>query len=151
MSDTTRHDGQAVTDRTRAVDVLEAALRLNITPDAVRAKLRRRTLEGFRDNQGRWRVVLPDTIGDTTTSSRDTTERPTDTTATVDRSAVAALEATVGELRARVDSLEDERDRLLTILADRERGAGPRFRDTLRRLFAAWADKNIRANSVREE
>jgi len=55
------------------IDVLEAARRLGLTPDAVRARLRRGTLEGYRDNSGSWRIV-----------SSDTTPRPprhdTDTT-----------------------------------------------------------------------
>jgi hypothetical protein len=63
------------------IDVLEAARRLGVTPDAVRAKLRRGTLEGYRDNSGNWRIVSSDTTADTT---RDTTPEPvrhdTDTT-----------------------------------------------------------------------
>jgi hypothetical protein len=48
------------------IDVLEAARRLGVTPDAVRAKLRRGTLEGYRDNSGNWRIVSNDTTADTT-------------------------------------------------------------------------------------
>src|SRR4051795_4317682 len=63
------------------IDVLEAARRLGVTPDAVRAKLRRGTLEGYRDNSGNWRIVSNDTTADTT---RDTPPEPvrhdTDTT-----------------------------------------------------------------------
>jgi chromosome segregation ATPase len=51
---------------TEAIDVLEAARRLGLTPDAVRARLRRGTLEGYRDNSGNWRIVLNDTTTDTT-------------------------------------------------------------------------------------
>jgi hypothetical protein len=47
------------------IDVLEAARRLGVTPDAVRAKLRRGTLEGYRDNSGNWRIVSNDTTADT--------------------------------------------------------------------------------------
>jgi hypothetical protein len=43
------------------IDVLEAARRLGVTPDAVRARLRRGTLEGYRDNSGNWRIVSNDT------------------------------------------------------------------------------------------
>jgi chromosome segregation ATPase len=63
------------------IDVLEAARRLGLTPDAVRARLRRGTLEGYRDNSGSWRIVSSDT---TTNTTADTTPRPprhdTDTT-----------------------------------------------------------------------
>ena len=48
------------------IDVLEAARRLGVTPDAVRARLRRGTLEGYRDNSGNWRIVSNDTTADTT-------------------------------------------------------------------------------------
>ena len=36
----------------------EAARRLGATTEAVRARLKRKSLEGFRDNKGRWRVRL---------------------------------------------------------------------------------------------
>jgi hypothetical protein len=52
-------------DMTQTIDVLEAARRLGITPDAVRARLRRGSLEGYRDNTGNWRIVSNDTTGDT--------------------------------------------------------------------------------------
>jgi hypothetical protein len=42
------------------IDVLEAARRLGVTPDAIRARLRRGTLEGYRDNAGNWRIVSND-------------------------------------------------------------------------------------------
>jgi chromosome segregation ATPase len=43
------------------IDVLEAARRLGVTPDAVRARLRRGTIEGYWDNSGNWRIVSNDT------------------------------------------------------------------------------------------
>jgi DNA repair exonuclease SbcCD ATPase subunit len=55
------------------IDVLEAARRLGVTPDAVRARLRRGTLEGYRDNSGNWRVVSNDT---TVSATPDTTPEP---------------------------------------------------------------------------
>src|SRR5690242_5716920 len=38
----------------------DAAARLGTTTEAVRARIRRHSLEGYRDNHGRWRVRLPD-------------------------------------------------------------------------------------------
>jgi hypothetical protein len=38
----------------------DAAARLGTTTEAVRARLKRHSLEGYRDNRGRWRVRLPD-------------------------------------------------------------------------------------------
>lgn len=55
------------------IDVLEVARRLGITPDAVRARLRRGTLEGYRNNSGNWRIVsndmTPNTMLDTTSEA----------------------------------------------------------------------------------
>src|SRR5829696_5457693 len=69
-----RHD----TDRTadRRVTVLEAAELLNLTPDAVRARLRRGTLRKERGEDGTLYVVLDDETTDTTATGR-TTEQPT--------------------------------------------------------------------------
>ena len=54
-----RHDARH--DMAETIDVLEAARRLGVTPDAVRARLRRGTIEGYRDNSGNWRIVSNDT------------------------------------------------------------------------------------------
>lgn len=40
------------------VSVLEAARRLGKSADAIRSALRRRTLAGWRDNQGEWRIPV---------------------------------------------------------------------------------------------
>jgi chromosome segregation ATPase len=55
------------------IDVLEAARRLGVTPDAVRARLRRGTIEGYRDNSGNWRIVSNDT---TVSATSDTMLEP---------------------------------------------------------------------------
>jgi uncharacterized coiled-coil protein SlyX len=50
----------------RTVSVAEAARRLGKSPDAIRSALRRKALEGYRDNQGDWRIPadsLPTTDG----------------------------------------------------------------------------------------
>ena len=74
-----RHDARH--DMAETIDVLEAARRLGVTPDAVRARLRRGTIEGYRDNSGNWRIVSNDT---TVSATPDTTPEPyrydTDTT-----------------------------------------------------------------------
>jgi chromosome segregation ATPase len=51
------------------IDVLEAARRLGVTPDAVRARLRRGTIEGYRDNSGNWRIVSNDTTASATSDT----------------------------------------------------------------------------------
>lgn len=45
--------------RDEVFGVVEAARALGVTPDTVRAKLRRGTIGGFRDDAGRWRVLTP--------------------------------------------------------------------------------------------
>ena len=93
----------------RGVSVLDAARLLGTTPDSVRAKLRRRSLEGYRDNDGRWRVLLPDGMG----GGRDS--RPTEHTPSADATATVATVADshaelIAELRARIQSLERRLD-----------------------------------------
>jgi hypothetical protein len=66
------------TDRTtdRWLTVLEAAELLDLTPDAVRARLRRGTLRKERGEDGTIYVVLDGEIADTTATGRPT-EQPT--------------------------------------------------------------------------
>jgi len=61
MSDTTATGSPETPDRQRqatTVSVAEAAHALGISHDALRSRLRRGTLEGFKDGD-EWRVVLP--------------------------------------------------------------------------------------------
>jgi len=44
----------------RGVDVTTTARRLGISPDAVRGRLHRGTLEGERQRNGQWVIFLPD-------------------------------------------------------------------------------------------
>jgi hypothetical protein len=65
-----QHDADRTPDR--RVTVLEAAELLGLTPDAVRARLRRGTLRKERAEDGTLLVVLDGTVGDTTATSRPT-------------------------------------------------------------------------------
>jgi hypothetical protein len=61
MSDTTATGSPEIPDRHRqasTVSVAEAAHALGISHDALRSRLRRGTLDGFKDGD-EWRVVLP--------------------------------------------------------------------------------------------
>jgi hypothetical protein len=98
-------------DTKRTVDVLEAAKRLGITPDAVRSKVRRGKLDGYRDNRGNWRIVLPDTTptvngrdSDTTTGAliQELRERAERAEARAER-----LEGQADDARRRADDLAD--------------------------------------------
>jgi hypothetical protein len=73
-----RHDTDRTTDRTtdRRLTVLEAAELLDLTPDAVRARLRRGTLRKERGEDGTLYVVLEREVADTTPTGRPT-EQPT--------------------------------------------------------------------------
>src|SRR4051794_2924989 len=78
FADTMRHDNDRTSDR--RVTVLEASSLLGITPDAVRARLRRGTLRKERAEDGTLLVVLDQGTSDTTATDSDTTatEQPTD-------------------------------------------------------------------------
>lgn len=64
MSDSQQHGDRAPTGNEKtenfyaSVDVAEAARRLGVTPDAIRSRLHRGTLEGEKVD-GQWRVRLP--------------------------------------------------------------------------------------------
>jgi uncharacterized protein (DUF3084 family) len=95
----------------QTIDVLEAARRLGITPDAVRARLRRGTLEGYRDNTGNWRIVSNDTTADTTP---ETPRHDTDTTRHdgVSPELARLMIALMERIEADQARLIEERDRL---------------------------------------
>jgi hypothetical protein len=91
------------------IDVLEAARRLGVTPDAVRARLRRGTLEGYRDNSGNWRIVSSDT---TVSAPTDTTLEPYQHDADTTRHDGVSPELT-RLLKALVERIEADQARLI--------------------------------------
>ncbi len=108
----------------RGVSVLEAARLLGTTPDSVRARLRRRSLEGYRDNAGRWRVVLPDRTGDGSNRLPTEQRRGGDAVATVGDSQaelIAELRVRIEDLRAALEVERERVDRLMAALAERPR------------------------------
>jgi DNA repair exonuclease SbcCD ATPase subunit len=149
------------------IDVLEAARRLGVTPDAVRAKLRRGTLEGYRDNSGNWRIVSNDTTADTT---RDTTPEParhdTDTTRhdVVSPDLARLLKALMERVEADQARLIEERDHLRDDLqearAEADHAKSDQVRmaqdvagmfDELRTLTEKHADHAAELEQVRDE
>jgi len=88
MSDTTPTDQRQTPDATgdatptdrrqTAMTVADAAQALGLTSDAIRAKIRRGTMSGFKADDDTWRVIV-DQPGDTTA----TDSRQTDDTTTV--------------------------------------------------------------------
>lgn len=123
---------------TPGVSVAEAARALGISSEAVRMRLRRRSLEGYRDGGGRWRVRLEVPTEQTTEpdSTIDRTATPGDTSAVVVAASREALERDKADLQA-------ERDRLLAMveatLAER-RDQPPTVLTSLRRLVATLTD-----------
>lgn len=111
MTDRTRQDNRQDADRT-VLSVADAAARLHVTPDAIRARLHRGTLAGEKIN-GAWRVILPadqpdarqDTQQDTTGRRPDTDSAPL----------VAQLRSENDYLRQQLDAALRERT------AERER------------------------------
>jgi len=105
------------------LSVAEAADRLGLTPDAVRARLHRGTLAGEK-HAGTWRVWLSNTTTDRTTDRQTTGDRQDATghrqgapTAEVD-----ALRGHVEDLRADVAYLQNQLDqRSRELAAERER------------------------------
>jgi hypothetical protein len=122
-----RHGGR---DR-RGLSVVEAARVLGVTPDSVRSRLRRGTLEGYRDNLGRWRVVSPDAtvdVADRPATGEGTGPEAVATVTTVDdgrAELVAELTDELAEWRSRAlvaEALRDEfRARVAELRADLER------------------------------
>ena len=59
-----------------AYSLEEASSLLGITPEAVRKRLNRKTLEGFKDEHKKWQVYLPDKEPDTVRTKADTVRTP---------------------------------------------------------------------------
>ena len=83
--------------RQDTITVTEAARRLNVTPDAIRARIRRGTLEAVK-RDGTWHIVMP-ADGD------DTTQQATqqDTTPATDATVGALLELIADLTRQNAD------------------------------------------------
>jgi hypothetical protein len=145
--------------------LVEAALRLGTTTEAVRARLKRRSLDGYRDNKGHWRVLLPDGEALVRTDSQTVSGQASSRLSEQEES-VSGRDRTLGELREELARLEGrlegyaarlsdrdrelsevkvERDRLLDLLgqaqaalAKRGEGIFVKLRDQLTGLGRAW-------------
>jgi hypothetical protein len=98
--------------------VAEAARRLGKSPDAIRSALRRKTLEGYRDNQGDWRI-------------------PMEVLPTVDAASSPAVDA----LRQELDRLHEELRRARVLSDDRQATVAD-LRERLGRVEGAVAAKD---------
>ncbi len=119
-----RPNGDPTTDRTGlvGVSVAEAAEQLGISTEAVRMRLKRRTLPGDRDHAGHWRVWIPKDLtrpnGDPTPSQQPT-EQATQRDPTPDLTPTNAL----------IDHLRDEVTFLRGQLADTQAALDQRSRE----------------------
>ena len=81
-------------------DIATAARTLGLTPDAVRKRLARGSLHGYKDERGFWHVTL-DT--EPVTSGHDTAAQPDSDRNGADKT-VLVLEETVAMLRSELDT-----------------------------------------------
>jgi hypothetical protein len=110
------------------VTVPEAAARLGVTPDAVRRRLHRGTLAGDKTEEGQWRVWLPEPVPEAETGDRPDAARSSpgpDTTppgrSPADAELIEALQATVTDLRTRLDAEGEARRRADHIILELSR------------------------------
>ncbi len=124
--------GEPTDERPRRVSVPEAAQLLGISEDAVRSRLRRRTLRKEKALDGSVFVLLGDEPRDGPTTDRD--RQPTDQTTDERPSArEASSPEPVEELRSRIAYLERQ--------LDREREARREEGRELRRLLAGLIER----------
>jgi hypothetical protein len=115
MSTNEQHDTRHDTDSDRRVPVIEAAQLLGITPDAVRARLRRGTLQKESGPDGETLVVL-----DADTTRHD--GRPVGDTMRHDTDLVEALRAHIAVLERELADRKEEgrrKDHLLAAALER--------------------------------
>lgn len=135
-------------DNRPAADVLEAARRLGITPDSVRARLRRRTLEGFRDNAGRWWVYLP---GGTSQSSTDIAQGINVVSADTTRGGRVVSADRMADLMTETAALREKLAAAEQRLMDAESHAAARLTDRDRQVADLQAERDrLRADHAAE-
>ena len=149
MTDTTRHDGRpgADTTPTRRVTVKEAAALLDVTPDAIRARLRRGTLRKETGPDGETLVLLKGAVsdGDGRRHDADTTTdtmRPVGDAMRHDADTTALVEQLRGEikyLRETIDKRDDELSRRDDELRRRDEELRRRDEELRRRDHQLWA------------
>jgi excisionase family DNA binding protein len=127
------------------ITVEELALRLGVSADTVRRRLRKGELPGHRTEDGRWVAEVTDLADDTPTPSAGTSVQTTrlsevlraDLQAEVER-----LQAENVQLRARLEDAQHHEDHLLsTIEAQRQQAA------TLQQQVETQTQANIAAES----
>src|SRR5215212_3073970 len=142
MTDTTRNDGRpgADTTPTRRVTVKEAAALLDVTPDAIRARLRRGTLRKETGPDGETLVLLKGAVadGDGRRHDADTTTdtmRPVGDAMRHDADTTALVE----QLRGEIEYLRETIDKRDEELRRRDEELHRRDEELRRRDHQLWA------------
>jgi len=110
---TTRTPKTENDNRPETVDSHQASQRLGITEDAIRKRIARGTLEGYKED-GRWWVQIPDNGQNNRTNNQSQPE--TDRTDGKDI-AIAAMEARIGSLETQLTAKDQQIDQLHHLLA----------------------------------
>jgi len=110
---TTRPPDTTQDSRPETVDSHQASQRLGITEDAIRKRIARGTLEGYKED-GRWWVQIPDNGQNNRTNNQNQPE--TDRTDGKDI-AIAAMEARIGSLETQLTAKDQQIDQLHHLLA----------------------------------
>jgi len=100
-------------NRPETVDSHQASQRLGITEDAIRKRIARGTLEGYKED-GRWWVQIPD--NGQTLGTNGQSQPETDRTDGKDI-AIAAMEARIGSLETQLTAKDQQIDQLHHLLA----------------------------------
>jgi len=103
---TTRHNDKKQDNQPETVDSHHASQRLGITEDAIRKRIARGTLEGYKED-GRWWVQIPDN-GQSQPEADQTDGKDI---------AIAAMEARIGSLETQLTAKDQQIDQLHHLLA----------------------------------
>jgi len=79
------------------IDIVQASMILGMSPDGVRKRLKKKTLEGYKDNN-KWFVYLPDSTQTEQTRPDNHVDKQTDSSDTI----VSALEARIGSMETQL-------------------------------------------------
>lgn len=103
----------------------EAAKVLGISPDAVRMRIRRGSMNGEKDDEGRWWVWVDKEEAEAERADEQANEHPGEREPEPDAVDVAELRTQLTVLQARLEAAEGERDHLRgvvnSLLAAQER------------------------------
>jgi len=110
---TTRPPDTTQDSRPETVDSHQASQRLGITEDAIRKRIARGTLEGYKED-GRWWVQIPDNGQNNKTNSQSQPENDQNNGKDI---ALAAMESRIESLETQLTAKDQQIDQLHHLLA----------------------------------